>query len=67
MSKYKIITPEQSYTFSEYFLLANPTIDIVAEFEYGYDRTELQFPRYFADISYLEFLQTGLTAQYKAF
>ncbi|MBG1240928.1 hypothetical protein [Nostoc sp. NZL] len=55
MSKYKILKPEQSYTFSQYFLLPNPTIYVVAEFERSYDRTELELPRYFADISYLEF------------
>ncbi|MCC5627663.1 hypothetical protein LC613_05690 [Nostoc sphaeroides CHAB 2801] len=67
MSKYRILKPEQSYTFSQYFLLPNPTIDIVAEFEYSYDRTELELPRYFADISYLEFLQNYLQRNIKLF
>ncbi|WP_375505317.1 hypothetical protein [uncultured Nostoc sp.] len=67
MSKYRILKPEQSYTFSQYFLLPNPTIDIVAEFEYSYARTELQLPRYFADISYLEFLQNYLQRNIKLF
>ena len=67
MSKYRILKPEQSYTFSQYFLLPNPTIDVVAEFEYSYDRTELQLPRYFADISYLEFLQNYLQRNIKLF
>ncbi|MFS0516725.1 hypothetical protein ACEYW6_18695 [Nostoc sp. UIC 10607] len=67
MSKYKILKPDQSYTFSQYFLLPNPTIDVVAEFEYSDDRTELQLPRYFADISYLEFLQNYLQRNIKLF
>ncbi|MGF2037029.1 MAG: hypothetical protein RMZ43_017220 [Nostoc sp. CmiVER01] len=67
MSKYKILKPEQSYTFSQYFLLPNPTIDIVAEFDYSYDRTKLELPRYFADISYLEFLQNYLQRNIKLF
>ncbi|MBG1258040.1 hypothetical protein [Nostoc commune] len=67
MSKYKILKPEQSYTFSQYFLLPNPTIDVVAEFEYTYARTELELPRYFAEISYLEFLQNYLQRNIKLF
>ncbi|MEH1874463.1 hypothetical protein [Nostoc sp.] len=67
MSKYRILKPEQSYTFSQYFLLPNPTIDIVAEFEYSYDRTELELPKYFAEVSYLEFLQKYLQRNIKLF
>ncbi|MBC1224137.1 hypothetical protein GNF10_13450 [Nostoc sp. UCD121] len=67
MSKYKILKPDQSYTFSQYFLLPNPTIDVVAEFEYSYERTELKLPRYFAEISYLEFLQNYLKRNIKLF
>ncbi|MEH1939551.1 MAG: hypothetical protein V7L01_04925 [Nostoc sp.] len=67
MSKYKILKSEQSYTFTQYFLLPNPTIDVVAEFEYSYARTELELPRYFADISYLEFLQNYLQRNIKLF
>ncbi|MEH1838101.1 MAG: hypothetical protein V7L20_04915 [Nostoc sp.] len=67
MSKYRILKLEQSYTFSQYFLLPNPTIDIVAEFEYSYDRTELELPRYFAEVSYLEFLQNYLQRNIKLF
>jgi hypothetical protein len=63
MGKYRILKPDQSYTFSQYFLLPNPTIDVVAEFEYSYDRTELGF----ADISYLEFLQNYLQRNIKLF
>jgi hypothetical protein len=48
MSKYSILKPEQSYTFSQYFLLPNPIIDILIEFDYSYDRTELELPRYLA-------------------
>jgi hypothetical protein len=67
MSKYKILKPDQSYTFSQYFLLPNPTIDVVAEFEYSYDRTELELPRYFAEVSYLDFLQNYLQRNIKLF
>jgi hypothetical protein len=67
MSKYRILKPEQSYTFSQYFLLPNPTIDVVAEFEYSYARTELQLPRYFAEVSYLEFLQNYVQRNIKLF
>lgn len=67
MSKYRILKPEQSYTFSQYFLLPNLTIDILAEFEYSYDRTELELPRYFAELSYLEFLQNYLQRNIKLF
>ncbi|MBC6432945.1 hypothetical protein FM036_20265 [Nostoc sp. HG1] len=67
MSKYRILKPDQSYTFSQYFLLPNPTIDVVAEFDYGYERTELELPRYFADISYLKFLQNYLQRNIKLF
>ncbi|MEH2405398.1 hypothetical protein [Nostoc sp.] len=67
MSKYKILKPEQSYTFSQYFLLPNPTIDIVAEFEYSYERTELELPRYFAEVSYLEFLHNYIQRNIKLF
>jgi len=67
MSKYRILEPEQSYTFNQYFLLPNPTIEIVAEFDYSYDRTELELPRYFAELSYLEFLQNYLQRNIKLF
>jgi hypothetical protein len=67
MSKYRILKPEQSYTFSQYFLLPNPTIDVIAEFEYSYDRTELELPKHFGDISYLEFLQNYLQRNIKVF
>ncbi|MEH2443457.1 hypothetical protein [Nostoc sp.] len=67
MNKYRILKPEQSYTFSQYFLLPNPTIDVVAEFDYSYDRTELKLPRYFAEVSYLEFLQNYLQRNIKLF
>lgn len=48
-------------------MLPNPTIDILAEFEYSYDRTELELPRYFAELSYLEFLQNYLQRNIKLF
>ncbi|MBD2506441.1 hypothetical protein H6G91_04050 [Nostoc muscorum FACHB-395] len=67
MSKYRILKPDQSYTFSQYFLLPNPTIDVVAEFEYSYERTELKLPIYFAEVSYLEFLQNYLQRNIKLF
>lgn len=67
MNKHRILKPEQSYTFSQYFLLPNPTIDILAEFDYSYDRTELELPRYFAELSYLEFLQNYLQRNIKLF
>ncbi|MEH2135338.1 hypothetical protein [Nostoc sp.] len=67
MSKYRILKPDQSYTFSQYFLLPNPTIDVVAEFEYSYARTELELPRYFAEVSYLGFLQNYLQRNIKLF
>lgn len=67
MSKYKILKSDQSYTFSQYFLLPNPTIDILAEFEYTYDRTELELPKYFGELTYLEFLQNYLQRNIKLF
>ncbi|ACC84606.1 hypothetical protein [Nostoc punctiforme] len=67
MSKYRILKPDQSYTFIQYFLLPNPTIDVVAEFEYSYERTELKLPIYFAEVSYLEFLQNYLQRNIKLF
>ncbi|WP_373527638.1 hypothetical protein [Nostoc sp.] len=67
MSKYRILKHEKSYTFSQYFLLPNPTIDILAEFEYSYDRTELELPRYLAELSYLEFLKSYLQRNIKLF
>jgi len=67
MSKYKILKSEQSYTFTQYFLLPNPTIDILAEFEYTYDRTELELPKYFGELTYLEFLQNYLQRNIKLF
>ncbi|PHJ54195.1 hypothetical protein VF14_20955 [Nostoc linckia z18] len=67
MSKYRILNPEQSYTFSQYFLLPNPTIDILAEFEYSYARTELELPKYFGELTYLEFLQNYLQRNIKLF
>ncbi|MFN6465113.1 MAG: hypothetical protein RMZ41_025280 [Nostoc sp. DedVER02] len=67
MTKYRILKPDQSYTFSQYFLLPNPTIDVVAEFEYNYDRTELELPRYFGEVSYLGFLQNYLQRNIKLF
>ncbi|MBE9000673.1 MULTISPECIES: hypothetical protein [unclassified Nostoc] len=63
MRKYRILKPDQSYTFTQYFLLPNPTIDVVAEFEYSYERTELKLPIYFAEVSYLEFLQNIQASQ----
>ncbi|MFN6559156.1 MAG: hypothetical protein RMY28_005050 [Nostoc sp. ChiSLP01] len=67
MNKYRILKPEQSYTFSQYFLLPNPTIDILAEFDYTYDRTELELPKYFGELSYLKFLQNYLQRNIKLF
>lgn len=67
MSKYKILKPDQSYTFSQYFLLPNPTIDVVAEFEYTYARIELKLPIYSAEVSYLGFLQNYLQRNIKLF
>ncbi|MBD6617193.1 hypothetical protein FNW02_15465 [Komarekiella sp. 'clone 1'] len=55
MSKYKILKPDQRYTFNQYFQLPNPTAEIVAEFEYSYERRTLELPRYFDEINYLEF------------
>ncbi|WP_392533161.1 hypothetical protein [Nostoc sp. C117] len=67
MNKYRILKPDQSYTFSQYFLLPNPTIDVLAEFDYSYDRTELELPKYFGELSYLEFLQNYLRRNIKLF
>ena len=67
MSKYRLLKLEQSYTFRECFFLHNPTIDVVAEFEYSYVRTELELPISFAEVSYLEFLQSYLQRNIKLF
>lgn len=44
MSK-PILQKEKSYTFADYFELANPTEDVVAEFGYQYELTKLDLPR----------------------
>jgi hypothetical protein len=44
MSK-PILQKEKSYTFADYFELAYPTEDIVAEFGYRYELTKLDLPR----------------------
>jgi hypothetical protein len=67
MSKFKILKPDQSYTFSQYFQLANPTAEIVAEFEYSYERTSLDLFRYSNEINYLEFLQGYLQRNIRLF
>lgn len=40
-----ILRKERSYTFSDYFELAYPTEDVVAEFGYRYELTKLALPR----------------------
>ncbi len=40
-----ILQPEKSYTFADYFELAYPTEDVVAEFGYQYELTKLDLPR----------------------
>ncbi|MBX9256712.1 hypothetical protein H1Q63_22760 [Desmonostoc muscorum CCALA 125] len=67
MSKYKILKPDQSYTFSQYFQLTNPTAEILAEFEYSYQRTNLDLLRYSHEIKYLEFLQGYLQRNIRLF
>lgn len=67
MSKYKILKPEQSYTFSQYFQMPNPTAEIVAEFDYSYERTTLELPQYSDKIEYLEFLQSYLQRNIRLF
>ncbi|MDZ8187243.1 MAG: hypothetical protein RMX96_20655 [Nostoc sp. ChiSLP02] len=67
MSKYKILKPDQSYTFSQYFQLTNPTAEILAEFEYSYQRTNLDLFRYPDEIQYLEFLQGYLQRNIRLF
>ncbi|BAZ49012.1 hypothetical protein NIES4103_16230 [Nostoc sp. NIES-4103] len=67
MSKYKILKPDQSYTFSQYFSLTNPTPEILAEFEYSYERTSLDLSRYPNEIKYLEFLQGYLQRNIRLF
>ncbi|UKO97809.1 hypothetical protein [Nostoc sp. UHCC 0870] len=67
MSKYRILNPDQSYTFSQYFQLPNPTLEILAEFEYSYERTNLDLPRYADEIKYLEFLQGYLQRNIRLF
>ncbi|WP_414577431.1 hypothetical protein [Anabaena sp. CCY 9402-a] len=67
MSKYRILNPDQSYTFSQYFQLPNPTLEILAEFEYSYERTNLDLPRYAEEIKYLDFLQGYLQRNIRLF
>ncbi|QSJ20048.1 hypothetical protein JYQ62_15830 [Nostoc sp. UHCC 0702] len=67
MSKYKILKPDQSYTFSQYFSLTNPTPEILAEFEYSYERTNLDLSQYPDEINYLEFLQGYLKRNIRLF
>ncbi|MFN6514757.1 MAG: hypothetical protein RMY29_009670 [Nostoc sp. CreGUA01] len=67
MSKYKILKPDQSYTFSQYFQLTNPTAEILAEFEYSYERTNLDLLGYSDEIKYLEFLQGYLQRNIRLF
>ncbi|MBH8575734.1 hypothetical protein I8752_22555 [Nostocaceae cyanobacterium CENA369] len=67
MSKYKILKSDQSYTFSQYFQLTNPTAEIIGEFEYNYERTSLNLPKYFDEIKYLEFLQGYLQRNIRLF
>ncbi|MGH9847150.1 MAG: hypothetical protein ACREEM_51295 [Blastocatellia bacterium] len=38
----ELFQKEKSYTFADYFELANPTEEIVAEFGYGYELTNLE-------------------------
>ncbi|MFN6571305.1 hypothetical protein [Dendronalium sp. ChiSLP03b] len=67
MSKHNILKPDQSYTFSQYFQLTNSTAEIVAEFEYSYERTSLVLSRYSDEIKYLEFLQEYLQRNIRLF
>ncbi|MBW4673483.1 MAG: hypothetical protein KME52_05535 [Desmonostoc geniculatum HA4340-LM1] len=67
MSKYRILKPDQSYTFSQYFQLTNPTAEILAEFDYSYQRTSLDLLRYSHEIKYLEFLQGYLQRNIRLF
>ncbi|MBW4556939.1 MAG: hypothetical protein KME59_13515 [Trichormus sp. ATA11-4-KO1] len=55
-NKFKILDPLATYTFSQYFQLKNPIKEVLAEFDYAYERKILELPRYDKEISYLEFL-----------
>lgn len=41
-----ILTPEKSYTFSDYFNFVNPTSEIVAEFGYQFQLQRLDLPKH---------------------
>ncbi len=41
-----ILRADKSYTFSDYFELAYPTKDIVAEFDYHFKLQKLDLPRF---------------------
>jgi|SRR3990172_4866524 len=43
--KFSILKEDKKYTFSDYFELANPTKDIVAEFGYKFELKKLNLPK----------------------
>ncbi len=55
--KKRVISPEQSLTFSDYFKLRVSTEDVLAYFGYGKQNVMLKLPRKEGDIPIFDFLQ----------
>jgi hypothetical protein len=60
MSRPRILQPGISYTFSKYFELPYAPGDILAEFNFRYERKRLDLPRYTSHLNCLEFLSRYL-------
>jgi hypothetical protein len=60
MTRPPILQPGTSYTFSKYFELPYAPADILAEFDFKYERKRLDLPRYADKVNCLEFLSSYL-------
>ncbi|MBE9007054.1 hypothetical protein IQ259_18765 [Fortiea sp. LEGE XX443] len=56
MTRPPILQPGTSYTFSKYFELPYAPADILAEFDFKYERKRLDLPKYEDKLNCLEFL-----------
>lgn len=67
MSNFRILRDDRDYTFSQYFLLPNPTEEIVAEFGYSYERESIDLLKHQGNITYIDSLEYNLRSASRLF
>ena len=58
--KRKVIDPEASYTFSDYFKLRASTEDVVTYFGYSKENARIEFPKTERDLAFIEDLKNDV-------